>query len=515
MLRCPWFAAFVVLPRPLGEDDQARVEAHLRLAESLGGEVAHLAGRRTAEALLAYASARGVTRILVGRPDTPRWRDRLFGTVVEDLVRGPLRVEVLGTMGEPGARAQPPRAGASLHAVAADLGVASALVAVGTSVAHAAAAVLSDADVVMFYLLAVLIAAFMSGRRAAVLASALSVAAFNFFFVAPFPTFAVAETRNLLTFAVLFGVGLAASALADRLRRQESDAVAREKRTATLLSLTRATASAADETAVARAIVEEAAGRIALGAALLVVRGEEGLVPTADAGSPGDAPLERELAGAAHAGRAPIDRPGLLIVPVVAEQEPLGILILRTPAPGIADLADAYARQTAFALTRVRHAAAAESASLRARTEELRSALLSTVSHDLRTPLSAITGAATALLDGAALIPPAARTELLISVRDEAARLERLVANLLEMTRLSSGPVPLRRQWVPLDELVGGAFARVEHTLLGHPTTTALDEGLPLVALENLELVVNLRTAQRLGISVPAAVKRRAAKLVE
>lgn len=471
------------------------MEANLRLAESLGGRVAHLAGRSTAETLLTYARERAITRILVGRPDTPRWRVHLSGSLVDELVRSPLRVELVGTMGEPTRQSKALPRAASARSWLMDGGAGLALVIGATVAARVGTAVLSDADVVMLYLLAVLIAAFRRGQRAAVLATALSVAAFNFFFVPPFHTFAVAETRNLLTFAVLLGVGLAASTLADRLRRQESDAVAREQRTAALLSLTRATASAVDEAAVARAIVAEAAGRIAAGAALLLSEAARRSTAVAEAGQPGDAAAEREVAHLVEARRAAVERPNLLAVPVIEADEPLAVLVLRSPSPGSGDLADAYARQTALALTRVRHAAAAEAASLRARTEELRSALLSTVSHDLRTPLAAITGAATALLDGEALIAPAARTELLTSVRDEAARLERLVANLLEMTRLSSGPIPLHREWVPLDEVVGGAFARVETTLVDHPITTALEPDLPLLKLDPVlfeHVLVNL-----------------------
>jgi two-component system, OmpR family, sensor histidine kinase KdpD len=193
--------------------------------------------------------------------------------------------------------------------------------------------------------------------------------------------------------------------------------------------------------------------------------------------------VERVLRGLAVARG---DRGGetLSILPIVLDEAPVGALVLEGPFPATADLGEAWARQTALALARVRHAAAAEEATVRARTEELRSTLLSTVSHDLRTPLAAITGAATALLDADAPVPPEARRELLVSIRDEAARLERLVGNLLEMTRLTSGPLPVRREWVPLDEVVGAAFARVEGMLAGHPVSVDVPAGLPLVDID-------------------------------
>jgi two-component system sensor histidine kinase KdpD len=488
-LACPWTAAWVALPRPLGDEDQARVEHHLRVVETLGGEVVRLAGRDTAGALVAWARANGVTRILVGRPGTPRWRDLLFGSVVEDLVRAPMDVEVHVTVGadDPGrasgagTRAAPDWARAGVVAVA--------LVLIATALGRASAPILSDADVVMVYLLAVLLAGFRFGREAALVAATLSVAAYNWFFVPPFHTFVVADTRNLLTFGVLFGVGLAAGTLADRLRRQEADAVAREKRTAALLSLTRAAAGATDEHALARVVVAEAAARIADGAALYApdVR--------AEAGAPGDPRAEGELVARALRDDVPVSAPGLAAYPVSSGDARLAVLLLRGPVPGTGDLADAWARQTALALTRARHAAAAEEATLRVRTEELRSALLATVSHDLRTPLAAITGAATTLLDTEVAVPESARRELLTSVRDEAARLERLVANLLEMTRIAAGPVVVRREWVPLEEIVGAAFARVERTLAAHPTRVDVPADLPLVALDPVlfeHVLVNL-----------------------
>lgn len=391
------------------------------------------------------------------------------------------------------------------------LAAAAGLVALAALLGRLASPVVSSADVVMGFLLAVLIAAFRLGRRAAILAAALSVGAYNFFFVAPYHTFAVAETHNLLTFAMLFGVGLSASALADRLRRQEADAVAREKRTAALLALTRATASAPDEAAVAHAVVTEAATRIARGAALWVPLAGGGARRSAEAGE-GATGEDGAVAAALKGG--PVVTPALAALPVEAAGGRLGVLVLRAPAPGNADLGDAWARQTALALARVRDAAAVEEATLRARTEELRSALLSTVSHDLRTPLAAITGAATTLLSEA-VVPPEARRELLASVRDEAARLERLVANLLEMTRLASGPLALRRAWVPLDEIVGAGFARVEATLAGHPATADVPPDLPLAELDPVlfeHVLVNLleNAARHTPPGTPIRVAARA-----
>jgi two-component system sensor histidine kinase KdpD len=159
------------------------------------------------------------------------------------------------------------------------------------------------------------------------------------------------------------------------------------------------------------------------------------------------------------------------------------------------DLLDAFTRQGALAIERALLVDERESATLRARTEELRSALLSTVSHDLRTPLAAITGAATALRERGARAEAAERRELLDTIVEEAARLERLLVNLLEMTRLESAGVEPKREWVPLEEIVGAVLVRLEAQLEGRAVQTDLPDDLPLLAADPMlleQLVLNL-----------------------
>jgi two-component system sensor histidine kinase KdpD len=155
---------------------------------------------------------------------------------------------------------------------------------------------------------------------------------------------------------------------------------------------------------------------------------------------------------------------------------------------------DVFCRQVAVALERVRLASDARTSALRAKTEEMRSSLLSSVSHDLRTPLASITGAATSLRDDPNL-SAATRDELVDSICEEAARLERLVANLLDMTRLDSGAVSLKRDWVPLDEVVGSALTRLEDRLGDRSVNVRLPSDLPLLFVDPVlfeQLFVNL-----------------------
>jgi two-component system sensor histidine kinase KdpD len=167
----------------------------------------------------------------------------------------------------------------------------------------------------------------------------------------------------------------------------------------------------------------------------------------------------------------------------------------RAPEAEQRHLLDALARQGALAIERVSLAEDAETAELRARTESMRSSLLSAVSHDLRTPLAAITGAASALTGGAPGLDAERRDELAETICEESVRLEKLVGNLLDMTRLASGALDVKREWIPAEELVGGVLTRMEGALSGRDVKTSVDPGLPLLSVDPVlfeQVLVNL-----------------------
>lgn len=509
-LRAPWVAAYVdagALGGTSAQDREQR-DAHLRLAESLGATVVRLSGTSTADALLSYARKENVTRIVIGKPTHSRLRDRLRGSLVDEVVRGSGRIDVLVISGDASDDRIEPRSERRGARAAPALWLASAaLVAASTAfslVLHRSAAV---PDVAMLYLLSVMAAAVWCGRGPALLAAGLSVAAYDFFFVPPFFTFQVSDVRYLLTFAMMFGIGFLLSEFTTRLRRHEQEATAREERTSALYALSTELGSAIGPAAVAEVAVRLAARSFQ--ASVLVLRASASGALVVEASEPPNASLDRsELAVARwafehgrSAGFGTETLPGArtLAVPLRAGSQPRAVLALlpraRTPlTTEQRSFLEALSRQASLALERAWLAEEAHAAVVHAQTEEMRSSLLSAVSHDLRTPLAGITGAATSLRDDERL-GAEARHDLIETICGEAERLERLVSNLLDMTRLDSGRVVLRRDWVPLEEIVGSALTRLEKAIAHREVHVQIAPDVPLVWADPIlieQLLVNL-----------------------
>lgn len=396
-------------------------------------------------------------------------------------------------------RARPGTAAALLEAVG--------IVALTTTAAAIARALLHVHDVEMIFLVGVMVAALVAGRGAAFVAAALSVALFDYFFVPPYYTLDVADPRYVVTFATMLGASVVIGTLTLRLREQREAADARARRTAALHGAARAFSAATDLGAVATAACRWGADALG-GEAAYLAPGPDGALRAVD-GFPAGTRLGAdaaelatwvlEHAGSAGLGTGMLGAEPFLCVPVRSYTEVLAVLAFRPGdgrVPTVEQRAalEALAQSAALALARVHHAADAQRAALAADREALRSQLLSSVSHDLRTPLAAITGAATALRDDGRL-DAATRRELTDSIVDEAERLERLVANLLDMTRLDQGAVAPRREWVPAEEVIGSALTRMERRLARRAIRTAVEPGLPLLSVDPVlleQLLVNL-----------------------
>ena len=358
-------------------------------------------------------------------------------------------------------------------------------------------------DVVMVFLLGVVLVSMRLGYGPSLLAAGLSVVAFEFFFIPPIFSFAVSDLRHFVTFAVMLLVALVISHQTKLIRDQAAAAGERERDAASLYAASREIGLAHSRDELLDAAERHARAIFALDAALLVPDADGKL---AAIGAAGRRCMDSDLTAAQQAwdGGASGALGGFVspatFVTVRGSRGRAGMLALfpvRPPRPQGASqraLLAAFAALVGSALDRTTLAEEARRASLLAETEQIRNALLSSVSHDLRTPLSVVLGATGALLER----PPREeekRRALLMTAHGEAVRLNRFLRNLLDMTKLEGGALKVRREWQPLEEVLGAALNRLDDRMADREVTTNLPSDLPLVAFDSLlieQVLVNL-----------------------
>jgi two-component system, OmpR family, sensor histidine kinase KdpD len=354
-------------------------------------------------------------------------------------------------------------------------------------------------DLTMLYLLGVVIIAISFGRGPAIAAALLSVAAFDFLFVPPRFTFRVSEARYLVTFAVMLTVAVITGTLTARLREQRERALLRERRITSLQRLSQDLALRSGPTEVLEAAVDRIREILGIEAAAVLPNGQGAV--TVAAGDPEILASEPDRAAARSAllqGRpigftrgTPEGVRGLHI-PLVAGTKVNAVLSLSAMDPETLldpermEMIRAFSNLTALALERCRLAEDARRIQTQIEAERARNALLSSVSHDLRTPLAAITGAASALRDDGSKIGEPARRELADTISEEAERLNRLIGNLLDMTRLESGTLRVKKQWHSLEEVVGASLTRLGPELSGREVNVSLLPDLPLIPMDDV-----------------------------
>ncbi|MGH7420139.1 MAG: DUF4118 domain-containing protein [Candidatus Rokuibacteriota bacterium] len=510
-LGAEWIVAYVETPAQaqLAQDARDRVARTMRVAEQLGAETHTLTGPRMSDEILAFARARNVSKIVVGKPGRPRWKRLAMGSIVDTLVQGSGEIDVYVISGDRDDRAPAPRRTGRSPTDWWPYGFALGAVALCTALAWSMFPYLDSSNLIMVYLLGVIVVATRSGRGPSLMASVLSVAAFDFFFVPPYFTFAASDTQYVVTFCVMLAVGLVISSLAARIRSQARSARESEQRIAALYSMSRELAGTRrvhDLLGVAvRHIAEVFRARVlvllpAEGGRLAVQSAPDAQFPM---GSSEQAVSQWVYEHGRIAGQDTDTLPGAtgLYLPLPGSRGTVGVLGLipaearSLRAPEQLHQLETFASQTALAIERARLAEEAEQAQVRAETERLRNSLLSSVSHDLRTPLASITGAASTLLESGPDLDPATRRDLIEALHEEADRLNRLVQNLLEMTRLESGALHLHTEWHSVEEVVGAALGRFGKRLAERAVATRIPADLPLVRMDDVlieQVLINL-----------------------
>lgn len=502
-LRAPWTALHIDTPRLAGmsEEDKDRLARNLRLAEQLGADITTIPGQNVAQDIVRHATTNNFTHIVIGRPTRSRWRELIEGSLTYDLIRnaGDISVHVIS-----GAERDTDTPSARLKAATEQKPfqiwpylISTVYVAGALAVSSILDQFLDVRNLASVLLLAVLTSAVTFGLWPALYACFLSALAFNFFFLEPRYTLTIRDPESIVAFVVFLVVAVIASNLTARVQRQAVAARSRARATEDIYSFSKKLAGAGTLDDVLWATAFQIASMLKVRVVLLLP--ENGTI-TVKAGYPPDDTLaEADIAAARWAwehnraaGRGADTLPGAkrLYLPLRTGRTAIGVVGLDNDkqgpllTPEQQRLLDALVDQAAVAIERVQLVADVDRARLAAEADRLRSALLTSISHDLKTPLAAIMGAAGTLKEFAPALPEMDRAELLSTVVSESERLNRFIANLLDMTRIESGAMEPNYALHYVGDVVGSALNRAQKITAEHTIETDIPADLPMLRLD-------------------------------
>ncbi len=519
-LHAPWTAVYIETRRSqhLSEVERDRVADTLRLAEKLQGEAITIpGGGNVAEDVLAFSRANNVTQIVMGKSERTRWFELINGSVVRDIVRHSGNISVHVIAGEhltadpipkKSVKTRAPAGQGAFDLVPYAVTIGAVALALGFAYLLKPLIGIESADLV--FLVAVIGVAYTYGLWPSMFAAVTSMLAYQFFFLNPVYEFAFAEIKNFSALIFFFFTAFVVSNLTAKVRSQAYTARNRAATTEALYIFSKKLAGivSLDD------LLWAAAYQIAhsLKTDVVIVLPEADGVLRVKAGFPPEDDLDQAELGAAKwsfennrpAGRGSDTLPGArrLFLPLRTGSGAVGVVGLARGqrsemllTPDERRLMDALMDQSAVAIERVRLAGQINEARLAAETERLRAALLTSLSHDLKTPLASILGAVTSLKQYRDVLEARESEELIATIQEEAERLSRFVANLLDMTKIESGSIELDRQPVDIDEVVGTALQRVAGMVAHHHVEVDLEANLPMLGLDVMlfeQVLVNL-----------------------
>ena len=505
-LHASWTALYVETKRSLQltEEERDRIADTLRLAQALGGEPVTIPGgdRRIADDVVGFAQANNVTQIVIGKSTRSPWFELLHGSVVRDLLRccGNISVHVIA--GEELDKEAIPRKTVRTAEKAAPFDprpyvIATVAIAAALGVGKAIQPWFGIENVDLVFLTAVVGIAVRYGLWPSLFASLIGSLCYNFFFLPPVYTFTITDPTNVAAFFFFTAMAVVVSNVAARVRTLAVTAMARARTTESLYAFSRKLSGAGTLDDVLWATAYQAASLLKVRVVLLLP--EDGSITVKAGYPPEDILDEADLAAAKWAwehnraaGRGSDTLPGAkwLFLPMRTGRGAIGVVGIDSDKPGPLltpdqrRLLDALADQAALAIERVDLVEDLDQAKRRSEADRLRSALLTSISHDLKTPLAAILGAASTLRGFAGALDGQGKVELVATIIEELERLNRFIANLLDMTRLESGSIEPNMAPHDIGEIVGSVLERARKILAHHHVEVDIAPDLPMLALD-------------------------------
>lgn len=527
-LRAEWIVVYVETPelQRLPAEKRDGVLRILRLAEQLGAETATLSAPDMSAAIIKFSNERNITKIVMGKPTRRGLKRLLLGSVVDVLISDAHNIN-LYLLGSPrpergGGRDKsesslfrknplPGLSGKRSPLKKRTLGyIWAVIVTIATTVlAYLMFGKFELANLIMVFLLGVVFIATRFGRGPSILASFLGVAIFDLFFVTPYFSFTVSDSQYLVTLLAMLTVAMLISSLMADVRSQAKVAGHRERRATVLYAMSRDLTASQSEDEIVRTAVHH----------LYSEFGSRNVILFPDANGRIVYPTGRSISESLHAadlsvaqwvfdhdeiaGQGTHTLPGTAAIyfPLSIKETVLGVLALlpvnlrRVFLPEQQKLLETFLGQIAQAISRVRLTEQARKTQVEMEAERLRNSLLSSISHDLRTPLATIVGSASTLVEEDHALRSEDKLELSRAIYDEAQRMSNLVNNILDMARLDAGAAELNKQWVPLDEIIGVVLTRLQKRLDGRSVSVKLPPGIPMIYIDAVmieQVLVNL-----------------------
>jgi two-component system sensor histidine kinase KdpD len=504
-LHAPWTALCVETQRSaqLTEAERDGIAQTMRLAERLGGEAITLPSRarRIADDVIGFAHKNNVTQIVIGKSTRSRWFEILHGSVVHDLVRraGNIGIQVIPGEQVAGEHATPKLASVAEARVLDPLPHITALLAVGVAlgIGMFLRPLFGVENVDLVFLTAIVGVAVRFGLLPSLTATVASSLSYNFFFLPPVHTFTITDPTNIAAFLLFTVVAVVVSNLAARGRAQAVTAQERVRNVESLYAFSRKLAGAGHLDDVLWATSYQIASMLKVRVVVLLPEADS--IAVKGGYPPEDSLDEADYAAARWAwdkdrptGRESDTLPGAkwLFMPMRTGRGRTGIvgIIRDKPGPLLTSeqkrLLDALTDQGALAIERVHLVADIDRVRRTAEADRLRSALLTSISHDLKTPLAGVLGAAGALRDLSASLDDGAKADLVATIIEESERLNRFIANLLDMTKLEAGAVVPNAALHDLGEIVGSTLERASKLLAKHHVEVELSADFPMLSVD-------------------------------